>query len=61
MRSQTEKALVLVANEAGGNGKKAKIYLTFGSFTGGVKSASADAAKVIRDALAREPPASSPS
>ena len=52
VRSQTEKALALVSADAGS--KKAKIYLTFGPFTGGVKSANADAAKVIRDALAHE-------
>jgi HEAT repeats len=52
VRSQTEKALALVSTDAGS--KKAKIYLTFGPFTGGVKSAGSDAAKVIRDALARE-------
>ena len=52
VRSQTEKALALVSTEAGL--KKAKIYLNFGPFTGGVKSGGADAAKVIHDALARE-------
>jgi hypothetical protein len=53
VRSQSEKALALISSEGGGS-KKAKIYLTFGPFTGGVKSAGADAAKVIRDALSRE-------
>ncbi|HVU49704.1 MAG TPA: HEAT repeat domain-containing protein [Polyangia bacterium] len=52
VRSQTEKALALVSSDTGA--KKARIYLTFGPFTGGVKSAGADAAKVIRDALSRE-------
>jgi hypothetical protein len=52
VRTQTEKALALVSGDAGQ--KKAKIYLTFGPFTGGAKSASAEAAKVIHDALARE-------
>jgi hypothetical protein len=52
VRSQTEKALALVSTDVGT--KKAKIYLTFGPFTGGVKSAGAEAAKVIRDALSRE-------
>ena len=52
MRTQTEKALALVSGDVGQ--KKAKIYLTFGPFTGGVKSAGADAAKVIHDALSRE-------
>jgi hypothetical protein len=53
VRSQTEKALALVSTDAGSS-KKAKIYLTFGPFTGGVKSGGAEAAKVIRDALSRE-------
>ena len=52
VRTQAEKALALVTADAGS--KKAKIYLNFGPFTGGVKSAGADAAKVIHDALARE-------
>jgi hypothetical protein len=54
VRSQTEKALALISSDTGGGNKKAKIYLTFGPFTGGVKSAGAEAAKVIRDALSRE-------
>jgi hypothetical protein len=53
VRAQAEKALALVSGDAGG-AKKPKIYLTFGPFSGGVKSAGADAAKVIHDALARE-------
>jgi hypothetical protein len=53
VRTQAEKALALITSDAGGN-KKAKIYLNFGPFTGGVKSAGADAAKVIHDALSRE-------
>jgi hypothetical protein len=52
VRTQTEKALALITSEGGQ--KKAKIYLNFGPFTGGVKSAGAEAAKVIHDALARE-------
>ncbi|HVZ74463.1 MAG TPA: HEAT repeat domain-containing protein [Polyangia bacterium] len=52
VRAQTEKALALVSAETGS--KKAKIYLNFGPFTGGVKSANADAAKILHDALARE-------
>jgi hypothetical protein len=54
VRTQTEKALALVSSDAGSSGRKAKIYLNFGPFTGGVKSAGAEAAKVIHDALARE-------
>jgi hypothetical protein len=53
VRTQAEKALALITSEGGGS-KKAKIYLNFGPFTGGVKSAGADAAKVIHDALSRE-------
>jgi hypothetical protein len=53
VRTQTEKALALVSNDLGQQ-KKAKIYLNFGPFTGGVKAAGADAAKIIHDALARE-------
>jgi HEAT repeats len=52
VRTQTEKALALVSGE--GANKKAKIYLNFGPFTGGVKSATADAAKILHDALSRE-------
>jgi hypothetical protein len=52
VRTQTEKALALITSEGGS--KKAKIYLNFGPFTGGVKSAGADAAKVIHDALSQE-------
>jgi hypothetical protein len=52
VRTQTEKALALVSADVGQ--KKAKIYLNFGPFTGGVKSGGAEAAKVIHDALARE-------
>jgi hypothetical protein len=53
VRAQAEKALALVSAEAGGS-RKAKIYLNFGPFTGGTKSANADAAKIIHDALSRE-------
>ena len=52
VRTQTEKALALISSDVGQ--KRAKIYLSFGPFTGGVKSAGTDAAKVIHDALARE-------
>jgi len=53
VRTQTEKALAALAG-SGPGGKRAKIYLNFGPFTGGVKSASGEAARVIHDALARE-------
>ena len=55
VRKETEKAVALLGSAGGGAvNKHAKIYLNFGPFTGGVKSAGADDAKAIRDALARE-------
>lgn len=53
VRSQATKALALLSGGGAGN-KRAKIYLSFGPFTGGVKSAGPEAAKLIQDALARE-------
>src|SRR4029079_17274076 len=52
VRTQAEKALALITSDGGS--EKGKIYLNFGPFTGGVKSAGADAAKVIHDALSQE-------
>jgi hypothetical protein len=52
VRSQATAALAALS--AGGGSKHAKIYLAFGPFTGGVKSAGPEAAKIIADALARE-------
>jgi hypothetical protein len=52
VRTQTEKALALLSGE--GASKKAKIYLNFGPFTGGVKAAGGEAAKILHDALSRE-------
>jgi hypothetical protein len=58
VRTQTEKALALIAGGGAGGGgpggRKAKIYLNFGPFTGGVKSAGPEAARLIHDALAHE-------
>jgi hypothetical protein len=51
VKSQAAKALALLNGAAN---KRAKIYLAFGPFTGGVKSAGPEAAKIIADALARE-------
>lgn len=53
VRAQTEKALAMLSG-AGSVNKRAKIYLNFGPFTGGVKSAGIDAARIIQDALSRE-------
>jgi hypothetical protein len=52
VRAQTEKALASLT--AGPAARKAKVYLNFGPFTGGVKAAGVEAARVIHDALARE-------
>jgi hypothetical protein len=55
-RSQAEKAIAALATAGGAAGvnKKAKVYLSFGPFTGGVKSAGPDMAKIIQDALAKD-------
>jgi hypothetical protein len=53
VRQQAQTALALLTAGGGGN-KHAKIYLAFGPFTGGVKSAGPEASKIIADALARE-------
>lgn len=53
VRSQATKALATLSG-GGAAGKHAKIYLSFGPFTGGVKSAGPDAAKIIQDALSHE-------
>jgi HEAT repeats len=52
VRSQASAALALLSG--GGASRHAKIYLVFGPFTGGVKSAGPEAAKIIADALSRE-------
>ena len=54
VKSQANKALAMLSAAGGGTGKHAKIYLAFGPFTGGVKSAGPEAAKIIADALAHE-------
>ena len=57
VRAQVEKALASLsgAGAGGAAARRAKIYLAFGPFTGGVKSAAGtEGAKVIHDALARE-------
>jgi hypothetical protein len=51
VRGQAEKA---VAALVGGGGKRAKIYVNFGAFMGGVKTAGIDAPKILHDALSRE-------
>jgi hypothetical protein len=53
VRTQAEKALAGLSSPLGA-GKRAKIYLSFGPFSGGVKSAGPEAAKLIQDALGKE-------
>ena len=52
VKSQATAALALLSG--GGGNRHAKIYLAFGPFTGGVKSAGPEASKIIADALAQE-------
>jgi hypothetical protein len=57
VRTQIEKALASLGGGGGGGavaGRKARVYLSFGPFTGGVKSAGAEAARTIADSLSRE-------
>src|SRR4029079_5601464 len=58
VRGQAEKAIAALAGGGGGGGggpkRGAKIYVNFGAFVGGVKSAGRDASKVLHDALSRE-------
>jgi len=57
VRGQAEKAVAAVsAGGAVGGGPKrgAKIYVNFGAFQGGVKSAGPEASKIIHEALSRE-------
>ena len=55
VRGQAEKAVAGLSKGAGGGGgKRAKIYLNFGAFVGGVKSAGPEAAQIIHEALSRE-------
>ncbi len=60
VKGQAENALALLqpsggaTASAGSAAKKAKIYLSFGPFTGTSKTISPDAAKIVRDVLQRE-------
>ena len=57
VRGQAEKAVAAVsAGGAVGGGPKrgAKIYVNFGAFQGGVKSAGPEASKILHEALSRE-------
>lgn len=54
VKGQAERALAMLHPIGGPPSKKAKIYLSFGPFTGTSKTISADAAKIVRDVLQRE-------
>jgi len=56
VRGQAEKAMAALSGGGvgGGGGKRAKIYVNFGSFVGGVKSAGPEASKILHEALSRE-------
>jgi hypothetical protein len=54
VRGQVEKALAALGGAGGGGRKGARIYLTFGSFKGGARSADGGALELVRAALRRE-------
>ena len=55
VRGQAEKAMAALSGGGGGGPKRgAKIYVNFGAFVGGVKSAGPDASKMLHEALSRE-------
>jgi hypothetical protein len=60
VKGQAEKALAILQSSGGTTAvaaaasKKAKIYLSFGPFTGTSKTITPDAAKIVRDVLQRE-------
>jgi len=55
VKGQAEKALATLSAGGGGGARKgAKIYVNFGAFQGGVKSAGPDASKILHEALSRE-------
>lgn len=53
VRAQTEKAIAALSGPGGG-AKRAKMFLNFGPFTGGVKSAGPEAVKSVHDTLQAE-------
>ena len=55
VHGQAEKAIAALNAGGGGAPKRgAKVYVNFGAFAGGVKSAGPEAAKILHDALSRE-------
>jgi hypothetical protein len=53
VRTQAEKAMAMLSGPAGAP-KKLKMYLNFGPFTGGVKTAAGDPVKIVHDTLQAE-------
>ncbi|HEY7371695.1 MAG TPA: HEAT repeat domain-containing protein [Polyangia bacterium] len=53
VRGQAEKAMAALSG-GGAGGKRAKIYVNFGAFVGGVKSAGPESSKILHEALSRE-------
>jgi HEAT repeat protein len=53
VRAQTEKAIALLSGPTGSS-RRAKLFLNFGPFTGGSKSASAEFIKIVHDTLQTE-------
>jgi hypothetical protein len=53
VRSQAEKAMAMLSGPAGAP-KKVKMYLSFGPFTGGVKTAAGEPVKIVHDTLQAE-------
>ncbi len=53
VRSQAEKAMAALSG-GGAGGKRARVYVNFGAFVGGVKSAGPEASKILHEALSRE-------
>jgi hypothetical protein len=58
VRGQADKAVAALSNAGAGGGggpkRGAKIYVNFGAFVGGVKSAGPEASKILHEALSRE-------
>jgi HEAT repeats len=53
VKVQAEKAVAMLSGPTGGP-KKLKMYLSFGPFTGGIKSAPGESVKVVHDTLQTE-------